>query len=41
MTDFWFNHFNIFWAKNADRNLTTAYEMSVIRPRTMGKFKDL
>ena len=27
MTDFWFNHFNIFWAKNADRNLTTDYEM--------------
>ena len=41
MTDFWFNHFNIFWAKNADRNLTTSYEMDVIRPRTMGKFKDL
>src|SRR5882724_7738696 len=41
MTDFWFNHFNIFWAKNADRNLTTDYKMSVIRPRTMGKFKDL
>ncbi|MEK6322437.1 MAG: DUF1800 domain-containing protein [Acidobacteriota bacterium] len=41
MTDFWFNHFNIFWAKNADRNLTTHYEMNVIRPHTMGKFKDL
>lgn len=41
MTDFWFNHFNIFWAKNADRNLTTDYEMSVIRPHTFGKFKDL
>jgi uncharacterized protein (DUF1800 family) len=41
MTDFWFNHFNIFWAKNLDRNLTTDYEMSVIRPHTMGKFKDL
>lgn len=41
MTDFWFNHFNIFWAKNANRNLTTDYEMSVIRPNTMGKFKDL
>ena len=41
MTDFWFNHFNIFWAKNADRNLTSDYEMSVIRPNTMGKFKDL
>jgi len=41
MTDFWFNHFNIFWAKNADRNLTTDYEMNVIRPHTMGKFRDL
>src|SRR5262245_17149791 len=41
MTNFWFNHFNIFWAKNLDRNLTTDYEMNVIRPRTMGKFQDL
>src|SRR5690349_12454724 len=41
MADFWFNHFNIFWAKNADRNLTTDYEMNVIRPHTLGKFKDL
>src|SRR6185503_8062804 len=41
MTDFWFNHFNVFWAKNLDRNLTTDYEMSVIRPHTMGKFQDL
>src|SRR5688572_31689487 len=23
MTDFWFNHFNIFWGKNADKWLTT------------------
>jgi uncharacterized protein (DUF1800 family) len=41
MTDFWFNHFNIYWAKNLDRDLTTDYEMNVIRPNTMGKFKDL
>ena len=41
MTDFWFNHFNVFWAKNADRDLTTRYELDVIRPNTMGKFKDL
>jgi uncharacterized protein (DUF1800 family) len=41
MTDFWFNHFNVYWDKGADRWLTTDYEMSVIRPRTMGKFKDL
>ena len=41
MTDFWFNHFNIFWGKGADRWLTTDFEMNVIRPNAMGKFKDL
>ncbi|MDX2033618.1 MAG: DUF1800 domain-containing protein [Blastocatellia bacterium] len=41
MTDFWFNHFNIFVQKGADRILTTAYERDVIRPRVFGKFEDL
>jgi len=41
MTEFWFNHFNVFWGKNADRWLTTNYERDVIRPRVFGKFKDL
>jgi uncharacterized protein (DUF1800 family) len=41
MTDFWFNHFNVFWGKNADRWLTTGYEMHTIRPHVLGKFKDL
>jgi uncharacterized protein (DUF1800 family) len=41
MTDFWFNHFNVFWGKNADRWLTTHYEMNAIRPHVLGKFKDL
>jgi uncharacterized protein (DUF1800 family) len=41
MTDFWFNHFNVFWNKNADRWLTTPYEMDVIRPHALGKFKEL
>jgi uncharacterized protein (DUF1800 family) len=41
LTDFWFNHFNIFYAKGADRWLTTDYEMNAIRPHTLGKFKDL
>ena len=41
MTDFWFNHFNIYWDKGADRWLTTDFEMNVIRPRVLGKFKDL
>ncbi|HVF91296.1 MAG TPA: DUF1800 domain-containing protein [Blastocatellia bacterium] len=41
MSDFWFNHFNIFWGKGADRWMTTDFEMNAIRPHTMGKFKDL
>jgi uncharacterized protein (DUF1800 family) len=41
MTDFWFNHFNVFWGKGADRWLTTDFEVNVIRPNAMGKFKDL
>jgi uncharacterized protein (DUF1800 family) len=41
MTDFWFNHFNIFMGKGPDRYLLTAYEREVIRPHAMGKFKDL
>jgi uncharacterized protein (DUF1800 family) len=41
MTDFWYNHFNVFWGKGADRWMTTDYEMNAIRPNTLGKFKDL
>jgi len=41
MNDFWFNHFNIFFPKGADKMLTTDYEMNAIRPHTLGKFKDL
>jgi uncharacterized protein (DUF1800 family) len=41
MDDFWFNHFNIFAAKGDDRWLLTSYERDVIRPHTLGKFKDL
>jgi|HubBroStandDraft_6_1064221.scaffolds.fasta_scaffold54059_2 uncharacterized protein (DUF1800 family) len=41
MTDFWFNHFNVFIGKDADRLLVTGYERDVIRPRAMGKFEDL
>ncbi len=41
MTDFWFNHFNIYWDKGSDRWLTTDYETNVIRPHALGKFKDL
>lgn len=41
MADFWFNHFNVFAGKGADRWLLTSYERDVIRPNSMGKFEDL
>jgi len=41
MTDFWFNHFNVYLNKEADQYLVTAYERDVIRTHALGKFKDL
>ena len=41
MADFWFNHFNVFVGKGADRFLINTYEQEVIRPRALGKFEDL
>ncbi len=41
MTDFWFNHFNVFMDKGVDRLLITSYERDVIRPHALGKFEDL
>jgi hypothetical protein len=41
MTDFWFNHFNIYLNKDTDQYLVTAYERDVIRTHALGKFKDL
>jgi uncharacterized protein (DUF1800 family) len=41
MTDFWFNHFNVFINKGADRFLVTSYERDAIRPHVFGKFEDL
>jgi uncharacterized protein (DUF1800 family) len=41
MTDFWFNHFNVFIGKGADRFLVTGYERDVIRPHVLDKFEDL
>src|SRR5271169_3848103 len=41
LTDFWFNHFNVFIGKGADHYLITSYERDVIRPHALGKFKDL
>ena len=41
MADFWFNHFNVYMDKGADRILTSSYERDAIRPHVFGKFKDM
>jgi uncharacterized protein (DUF1800 family) len=41
MTDFWFNHFNVFAGKGATQEYLTSYERDVIRPHALGKFRDL
>jgi uncharacterized protein (DUF1800 family) len=41
MVDFWYNHFNVFANKGAERWLITSYERDAIRPHVMGKFRDL
>jgi uncharacterized protein (DUF1800 family) len=41
MTDFWFNHFNVFAGKGPERLFLTNYEQDVIRPRALGRFEDL
>jgi len=42
MTDFWLNHFSVFQGKGPnERFMLAEYENRVIRPRAMGKFRDL
>jgi len=41
MTDFWFNHFNVFIDKDSDQWYTTSYERDVIRKNALGNFHDL
>ena len=41
LVDFWFNHFNVDARKGATRFLLTEYERDAIRPRVLGKFRDL
>jgi uncharacterized protein (DUF1800 family) len=41
MTDFWFNHFNVFLNKDSDEVYTPAYERDAIRVHALGKFRDL
>jgi uncharacterized protein (DUF1800 family) len=41
LSDFWFNHFNVFIGKGPDRYMLNTYERDVIRPHALGKFKDI
>jgi uncharacterized protein (DUF1800 family) len=41
MVDFWENHFSVFSGKGQTRLFIPAYDRDVIRPRTLGRFRDL
>ena len=41
MTDFWENHFSVFAGKGLDRIFLPAYDRDVIRPNSLGRFRDL
>lgn len=41
LTDFWFNHFNVYAAKGQIPVVLESYERDAIRPHVFGKFQDL
>lgn len=41
MTEFWYNHFNIYGGKGLDAIWIGNYEETAIRPYALGKFRDL
>ena len=41
MTDFWYNHFNVYTNKGLDKVLCGPYEEQAIRPYVLGKFRDI
>ncbi|MBK8054516.1 MAG: DUF1800 domain-containing protein [Saprospiraceae bacterium] len=41
LTDFWFNHFNVFMGKNQTSRFVLSYERDAIRPHVVGYFKDM
>ncbi|MBL8276797.1 MAG: DUF1800 domain-containing protein [Pelomonas sp.] len=41
LTEFWFNHFNVFAGKNAVGVLLADYEQRAIRPHVLGRFRDM
>jgi uncharacterized protein (DUF1800 family) len=40
LTEFWFNHFNVSFAKGECAQFIPAYERDVIRPNALGNFED-
>jgi uncharacterized protein (DUF1800 family) len=41
MVDFWENHFSVFLGKSPNRYSMVEYDRDVIRPRALGKFREL
>jgi uncharacterized protein (DUF1800 family) len=41
LTDFWFNHFNVFAGKGRTGLYLAEYERGAIRPHVLGRFRDL
>jgi uncharacterized protein (DUF1800 family) len=41
MADFWLNHFNVFVGKGQVRQYLNEYDRDVIRPNSLGEFRDL
>lgn len=41
LTEFWFNHFNVFAGKNAVGVLVADYEQRAIRSHVLGRFRDM
>src|SRR5262249_17927786 len=41
LTDFWFNHFNVFAGKGTLRYYVPDCERTAIRPHVLGRFRDL
>jgi uncharacterized protein (DUF1800 family) len=41
MTEFWFNHFNVYVSKGTVRPFVASYVFHAIRPHALGKFEDM
>ena len=41
LTDFWYNHFNVFAEKDRDKLYVSSYERDAIRPYVLGRFRDM